>query len=146
MTHSLRDIDAVVVTWSYSNCNAGPRRVGTERPRRVRATERSVRIALFLFAAVLPAAEPVYELSGQIDAEAVASITIYGATHPFTASLLTDDAGRFTFKKLMAATYTIAVYLPGSGELRRTVEVGPGTADARRRVHLALKLADANFD
>jgi tetratricopeptide (TPR) repeat protein len=105
-----------------------------------------VRLALFLIAAVLPAAEPVYELSGQIDPEAVASITIYGATHPFTASSLSDDSGRFTFKKLMAATYTIAVYLPGAGELRRTVEVGPGTADARRRVHLALHLADANFD
>jgi tetratricopeptide (TPR) repeat protein len=105
-----------------------------------------VRIAVFLFAAVLPAAEPVYELSGRIDPEAVASITLYGAMHPFTASSLSDDTGRFLFKKLMAATYTVSVYLPGEGEIRKTIEVGPGTADARRRVHMAFHLSDASFD
>jgi tetratricopeptide (TPR) repeat protein len=111
-----------------------------------RVTERLVRLAAFLIAVSLPAAEPVYELTGQIEPEAVASITLYGADHPFTASSLSDDSGRFTFKKLMAATYTVAVYVPGEGELRRTIDVGPGTADARRRVHLALRLADASFD
>jgi Tfp pilus assembly protein PilF len=105
-----------------------------------------VRLAVFLIAAVLPAAEPVYELTGQIDPEGVASITLFGATHPFTASSLSDDSGRFTFKKLMAATYTVSVYLPGQGEVRRTIEVGPGTADARHRVHLALHLTDDSFD
>ena len=105
-----------------------------------------MRLALLLFAATLPAAEPVYELAGQIDPETVASITLYGATHPFTASSLSDDFGRFTFKKLMAATYTIAVYVPGEGEVRRTIEVGPGTADGRRRVHMALRLSDAMID
>jgi tetratricopeptide (TPR) repeat protein len=105
-----------------------------------------VRLAVFLIATTLQAAEPVYELSGQIDPETVASITLYGATHPFTASSLSDDTGRFTFKKLMAATYTIAVLVPGEGEVRRTIEVGPGTADARRRVHLALRLNDSLID
>jgi tetratricopeptide (TPR) repeat protein len=108
--------------------------------------ERSVRLAVFLIAAVLPAAEPVYELNGQIDREAIASVTLYGAMHPFTATSLSDEDGRFTFKKLMAATYTVAIYLPGQGEVRRTIEVGPGTADARRRVHLAFHLTDESFD
>jgi Tfp pilus assembly protein PilF len=108
--------------------------------------EHTVRLALFLIVAVLPAAEPVYELSGKIDPEAIASVTLFGAIHPFTASSLSDDEGRFTFKKLMAATYTISVYVPGEGEVRRTIEVGPGTADARRRVHLALQLDGAHFD
>jgi tetratricopeptide (TPR) repeat protein len=105
-----------------------------------------VRLAVYMIAAVLPAAEPVYELSGQIQPEATASITLFGATHPFTASALSDDTGRFTFKKLMAATYTVSVYLSGQGEVRRTIEIGPGTADARRRVHLALLLTDESFD
>jgi tetratricopeptide (TPR) repeat protein len=105
-----------------------------------------VRLAVFLFAAALPAAEPVYELTGQILPEGVASITLFGADHPFTTSALTDDFGHFAFKKLMAATYTVSVFLPGEGEVRRTIEIGPGTADARRRVHLALKIADQNFD
>jgi Tfp pilus assembly protein PilF len=105
-----------------------------------------VRLAVFLIAAVLPAAEPVYELTGQIDLEAVASVTLFGATHPFTASALSDDAGRFIFKKLLAATYTVSIYVPGQGEVRRTIEIGPGTADARRRVHFALHLAEANID
>jgi Tfp pilus assembly protein PilF len=105
-----------------------------------------VRLAVFLIAAVLPAAEPVYELTGRIDPESVASITLFGATHPFTASALSDDDGRFTFKKLMAATYTVSIYVPGQGEVRRTIEIGPGTADVRRRVHFALHLAEANID
>ena len=117
-----------------------------------------MRFAILLFAAALraallaallaalPAAEPVYELAGQIDPESAASVTLYGATHPFTASALADESGRFGFKKLLPATYTVAIYLPGHGEIRRTIEVGPGTADARHRVHLALRLADADFD
>jgi len=88
----------------------------------------------------------VYELAGRVTPAGRGSVTLYGATQPFTSSTLTDDGGRFTFRKLAAGTYTLAVYLPGRGEARQTVEVGPGAADARRRVQIALALKDANFD
>jgi tetratricopeptide (TPR) repeat protein len=104
------------------------------------------RFAALLIAAALPAAEPVYELAGQILPEGAGSVTLYGATHPFTASTLTDESGRFIFKKLLPATYTISVYVPGEGEARQTVEVGPGSADAHRRVRLTLSLRDESFD
>src|SRR5689334_16278958 len=105
-----------------------------------------VRFAAFLLAVALPAAEPVYELSGEILPESVGSVTLFGATHPFTSSTLSDEYGRFTFKKLQPATYTISVYVPGEGEARQTIEVGPGSADSRRRVRLTLRLRDESFD
>jgi Tfp pilus assembly protein PilF len=91
-------------------------------------------------------AQTVYELSGQILPEGEASVTLFGATRPFTTSALTDDSGRFTIRKLQPATYTISVFRPGQGEARQTIEVGPGSADARRRVHLTLRLKDGDFD
>jgi Tfp pilus assembly protein PilF len=99
---------------------------------------------LFVFAAA--ACGQVYEFSGHVTPAGRGSVTLYGATQPFTASTLTDDGGGFTFRKLAAGTYTLAVFLPGRGEARQTVEIGPGSADSRHRVHLSLTLQEADFD
>jgi Tfp pilus assembly protein PilF len=104
-----------------------------------------LRYWVFLFFSASSAGQ-VYELSGWIVPAGRGSVTLFGATAPFTASTLTDDEGRFTFRKLAAATYTLSVFLPGRGEARQTVEVGPGVADARRRVQVHLTLNDADFD
>jgi tetratricopeptide (TPR) repeat protein len=101
----------------------------------------------FALAAAAPAQKPDrYELAGRIVPEAPAAVTLFGATSPFTASTLTSDDGRFTFKDLEPATYTVAVYQPGRGEARRTIEVGPALADARRRVSLTIELRETDFD
>jgi Tfp pilus assembly protein PilF len=100
---------------------------------------------LILVAAAAPA-QAVYELAGRISPEGRASVTLFGATHPFTASTFTDESGRFTFKKLAPATYTVAVYQPGRGETRQTIEVGPSLADSRNRIQLTVALRDADFD
>lgn len=73
-------------------------------------------------------------------------MTLYGATRPFTSSTLSDESGRFTVKNLVAGTYTVSVFVPGSGESRQTVEVGTGTADRRGRVQVTLRLADSDFE
>ena len=100
---------------------------------------------LILVAAAAPA-QVVYELAGRISPEGRASVTLFGATHPFTASTLTDESGRFTFKKLAPATYTVAVFQAGRGEARQTIEVGPSLADSRNRIQLTVALRDAEFD
>lgn len=104
----------------------------------------------FLLAALLAApafaAEPLYDLAGQIVPGERAGITLFGATSPFEASTLSDSSGRFHFHKLRAGTYTVAVYQPQRGEARQTAEVGPGTADSRRRVILVLHFKDTDFE
>jgi Tfp pilus assembly protein PilF len=100
---------------------------------------------LILVAAAAPA-QALYELAGRISPEGRASVTLFGATHPFTAATFTDASGRFTFKKLAAATYTVSVYQAGRGEARRTIEVGPGLADSSNRIQLTIALKDADFD
>ena len=87
-----------------------------------------------------------YRLEGAILPEGQASVTLFGSTHPFTTTTLTDPAGRFTVKKLEAGTYTLSVFVPGSGESRQTIEVGKGTADKRGRVRVTLRLSDADFE
>ncbi len=90
------------------------------------------------------AADPQYELSGKFSPEGPAYVSLYGATRPFTMS--TESFGnRFTFKKLQAGAYTLAVFMPGRGEVRQTIEVGPSTADSHGRVQLDLAFKDSDF-
>ena len=93
-----------------------------------------------------PAQKPVeFELEGRITPARRAAVTLYGATSPFTASTLAGPDGRFRFRKLLAGSYTVAVFMPGRGEARETIDVGPSLADARRRVRVSLNLKDAQF-
>ena len=87
-----------------------------------------------------------YTLTGRILPASQASVTLYGATTPFAENTLTDSGGRFHFRKLQAGTYTIAVFVPGRGEARRTIEIGPSLADKKGRVPVTLELSDSHFE
>jgi len=91
------------------------------------------------------AAPAVYDLAAQLEPPAVASVSIFRVASPFTASTLSDDAGRFTFRKLEPGAYTVSVFIPAQGEARQTIEIGPGTADTRQRVSLTIRLKDSDF-
>jgi tetratricopeptide (TPR) repeat protein len=83
-----------------------------------------------------------YNLSGRLVPEMQAAITLFGATSPFTASTLADSRGRFRFENLQPGAYTIAAFVPGRGEMRRTIDVGSSAADERGRVIITLQLED----
>jgi tetratricopeptide (TPR) repeat protein len=91
------------------------------------------------------AAPAVYDLNGQLAPPAAASVSVFRVASPFTASTLSDDSGRFTFRKLEPGAYTVSVFIPAQGEARQTIEVGPSTADARQRVSLTIRLKDSDF-
>ena len=78
-----------------------------------------------------------YELAGTIEPPAVASVAIYGSTAPYFNSTHSDSSGRFVFRGLAPGTYTVAVDQGARGEVRQTVEVGPGTAN-KQRVQVAM--------
>lgn len=86
-----------------------------------------------------------FDLEGRILPEARAAVYLHGATSPFSASALSDTRGRFQFRKLAAGAYTVVVFLPGRGETRQTIDVGPGLADAQGRVPLAVEVAEAKL-
>ena len=90
-------------------------------------------------------AESLYQLSGKVTPAGEASITVFGATTPFNQSTLCDAGGKFTFRKLQPGTYTISVFNPEYGEARRTVEVGPGTAQKDHRVFVSLTFEQSDF-
>src|SRR5881394_3358335 len=90
-------------------------------------------------------AADLYDLAGRIAPPERAAVSLYRVASPFTASTLTEEDGRFTFKKLEPGAYTVAVLIPARGEARQTIEIGPGTADERRRVALTLELKDSDF-
>jgi tetratricopeptide (TPR) repeat protein len=104
----------------------------------------------FLLPAVLAtaafAADPLFELSGQLRPPVRASVSIFATKTPFTAATASDSAGRFAFKNLRADDYTVAVFIPGRGEARRTVEVGSAVAGSHHRVSLTLDLKDSDFE
>jgi tetratricopeptide (TPR) repeat protein len=72
-----------------------------------------------------------FEVTGQVVPEMQASVSLHGATSPFIASTLTDVHGRFRFKGLAAGQYTLAAFVPGYGEKRSTIDVGPSSTDAK---------------
>jgi tetratricopeptide (TPR) repeat protein len=91
-------------------------------------------------------AEPIlYQVSGRISPAGPAQVTLFGTAQPFAASAEADVDGRFRFKRIEAGSYTIAVMVAGHGEARRTIEVGPSTANAKRQVWLDLDFADSDF-
>src|SRR5260370_37506759 len=57
------------------------------------------------------AAPSTYEVAGHILPETPAAVSLHGTTTPFTTSTESDDAGRFTFKKLDPRTYTLSIVL-----------------------------------
>ena len=74
----------------------------------------------------------------QEDGKAFRGVTpvvfLHGATAPFTTQTPVSPAGKFKIKGLRPGMYTLVVAVPYAGEMRKTVEVGPSFADARRQI------------
>jgi Tfp pilus assembly protein PilF len=105
-----------------------------------------VRLLFVVFAAAVAAFgsnEGTFELSGQLLPGTEASVSLFGATSPFSASTLADARGRFRFSHLEPGAYTVAAFVPTRGEMRQTIDVGPSTADERGRVAVTLRLNEA---
>ena len=107
-----------------------------------------MRAALLLVTlSVAVQAEPGrYELRGRLVPETSASVWLNGATSPFEDSTLAGEDGRFRFEQLLAGTYTLGVFVPGRGEMRQTIEVGPSLADSKGRIELRVALRDELFE
>src|ERR1700722_17557834 len=107
-----------------------------------------MRSALLMLAIVLGARGETngYELRGRLLPATRASVWLHGSTAPFEDSTLAGEDGRFRFRDLLAGTYTLGAFVPGRGEMRRTIEVGPSQAGARNRIGLTVELGDADFE
>jgi Tfp pilus assembly protein PilF len=103
----------------------------------------SLAIAVGLLLAA--ASDQTYPVRGQIVPAHAASVSLHGATSPFQASVLAGADGRFQFKKIVAGSYTLSVFVPGRGETRKTIEVGPSTARQRGRVEVTISLDEAKM-
>ena len=84
----------------------------------------------------------IFEMSGRIEPPYRATVTLFGSTTPYTNSVLSDIRGRFRFAGLQPGAYTVSVFVPGRGEIRRTVEVGAGTADPNGRLELTMQFEE----
>ncbi len=99
-----------------------------------------------LFAAISFCAEPKYEIRGKISPAAAAYINLHAVKDPFRAEGLADDSGRFRIKNIPLGSYTVSVQVPGRGEARRTVDIGPAQADSRNRINLDLNFKESDFE
>ena len=112
----------------------------------LQSNRRMVRyLAGVLVASVAFAAGPVYEISGHILPRARASVVLFGASAPYSASTFVFPGSEFRFKKLQPGAYVLTIFIRGRGEARQTVEVGPATADRHGRIFLTLRLKDSDF-
>ncbi len=102
---------------------------------------------LSLLLVTADAQERLLELRGQLilpeamaQGKRTALVTLFGATRPFAAQTRADYRGRFKFTKIRPGPYNVSVFLPGHGETRQTIDLGPSSADARGRVRLELRV------
>jgi tetratricopeptide (TPR) repeat protein len=87
-----------------------------------------------------------YELRGRLVPGTSASVWLNGATAPFEDNTRAGGDGRFRFEHLLAGTYTLGAFVPGRGEMRETIEVGPSLADSKGHIELTVELRDALFE
>jgi len=90
-------------------------------------------------------ADVEYRLKGALQPPARAVVTLDGFTTTFNGTVLVAPNGQFEFKELRAGTYTLIIGIPDRGEVRRTVEIGPGTADPKNCVSVSLALDESMF-
>jgi tetratricopeptide (TPR) repeat protein len=105
-----------------------------------------MRWALLLAMAVAAKTGTLYELRGRLAPGTRASVWLYATSSPFEDRTASDDLGRFRFQKLSAGSYTLSALVPGRGEMRQTIEVGPSQADSKGRVELVIELRDDLFE
>src|SRR3954452_8360793 len=84
--------------------------------------------ALLCCMTAVAATERGFDVVGQVVPAMQVSVSLHGATSPFTASTLSDSHGRFRFARGSAGQYTLAAFMPGYGEKRCTIDVGPSSA------------------
>lgn len=101
---------------------------------------RTARAGLFFVAGLASGAD--YQVNGRLAPAARTAVVLNGVTAPFERSTLSDSGGHFRFDRLPAGTYTLTAVAGVRGEVRETVEIGPGTADAKRRVDVKLVLGE----
>jgi Tfp pilus assembly protein PilF len=58
-------------------------------------------------------------------------VFLHGAITPFSRQTPAGPDGKFRFKSIPPGTYMLVAAVPRAGEIRRTVEVGPGFADSK---------------
>ncbi|MBM3792085.1 MAG: tetratricopeptide repeat protein [Acidobacteria bacterium] len=102
---------------------------------------------LVLTLAAIQAGTELYEIAGRIlqsdgkpFAQVVPVVFLDGAYKPFSTGTRADHRGEFRFKKIAPGTYNLIVKVPRTGEIRKTIEVGPSSADSRRRVVVSFRM------
>jgi tetratricopeptide (TPR) repeat protein len=105
-------------------------------------------LVLALLAAAAPklCAEAEFHMKGQLAPASRAVVVLDGISTPFNGAVLASERGQFEFKGLRAGTYTLIVAVPNRGEIRRTVEIGPGVADAKSVVAVDIQLDERLFE
>jgi tetratricopeptide (TPR) repeat protein len=87
-----------------------------------------------------------YELTGRIEPPAAVSVYLHGASAPFESATASGADGRFRFHKLPSGTYTLVIATPARGEAVQTVELTPGTVDAKGHLDLVLRIDPSRLE
>jgi len=99
----------------------------------------------FLAVSTAFAAGAGYEVSGKVLPKSWAFVTLYSTDTPYATNTVVVPGTNFHFKNLEAGSYALVIFVRGRGQARRTVLVGPGTADRHGRISLQLNLQDSDF-
>lgn len=107
---------------------------------------RAIQFGSLWLLALVASAQPRYSVEGRFQPPALGTVSVNAAASPFTASVLSDPGGRFRIRNLEEGSYTLSAFVPGRGELRRTIVLGPSTVDKKRRLRIDLAMDGESLD
>ncbi len=88
----------------------------------------------------------VFQLRGQIvdsDGKLIRDpeplVFLHGGTLPYSGQARVGLDGKFKFQKLLQGSYVLIVAVPGQGEMRQTVDIGPTLADKKGAIREVIK-------
>lgn len=119
---------------------------GFDIPNRKAAMVHAIHFGFALLLAVCAQAQPKYTVEGRFQPPALGTVSVNAAASPFTTSVLSDPGGRFRVRNLEEGSYTLSIFVPNRGELRRTIVLGPSTVDKKRRLRLELAMDEYPLD
>jgi Tfp pilus assembly protein PilF len=106
----------------------------------------SIQLIAVLLLVRTVSAVTAYELTGRIEPPAAVSVFLHGALTPFEGRTESGEDGRFRFGKVPPGTYTLIISTRARGDVMQTVELSPGTVDAKGHFDMVLRIETARLE
>lgn len=85
----------------------------------------------------------VLDTNGRLLRGPLPVVFLHGGTLPYNNQKRVGMDGSFKFEKLLPGAYVLIIAVPGEGEMRQTIDIGPTLADKKGIIHETFRFTGA---